>query len=140
VLLASQRAQAEPEFPGKLRSAVPMQCTPGCGLCHIDPSGGGDRNPWGNERGVLVVLADVATQLAKLPNPDFDHDGTSDVDELRKGSNPGVPGPSSICIPEYGCGARLARTAAPPEPIDATLAAAALFVALGRRRRRERTR
>lgn len=133
-LLVSGRAHAQPEYPSKLRTAVQMQCTPGCGLCHLNPNGGGNRNPWGNERGILVRLADVATQLAKLPNPDFDHDGTADVDELRKGSNPGVPGPSSICIPEYGCGARLAP-AAPPEPIYATLAAGALFAAaLGRRR------
>lgn len=139
-LLAPVPARAEAEFPGKLRAAVQMQCTPGCGLCHIDPNGGGARNPWGNERGVLITIADIAKQLAKLPNPDFDHDGTNDVDELKKGSNPGVPGPSSICIPEYGCGARLARTAAPPEPIYATLAAGALFAALKRRRPRDRKR
>lgn len=138
-LVVSGRAHAQPDYPSKLRSAMQMECTPGCGLCHLDPNGGGNRSPWGNERGILVVLADVAAQLAKLPNPDFDHDGTSDVDELKKGSNPGVPGPSSICIPEYGCGARIAQTAGPPEPIYATLAAGALFIALGRRRRRART-
>lgn len=129
------RAAARETYPGKLRSGLDMACTPGCGLCHIDPSGGGDRNPWGEARGASALSPDIAAALQKQMPPDFDSDGMDDASELKQGFNPGVRGQASVCIPEYGCGARLARAPGTPAPLLSALVAGALL-ALRRRQRR----
>jgi hypothetical protein len=130
----SARSQAREQYPAKVHDAVKMECTPGCGLCHIDPNGGGERNQWGAERWGLATASNAIELLRMQMNPDYDHDGKDDVAELQAGENPGVPGASSVCIPEYGCGARLARTPAPPGPISGALAAGLLVFTLRWRR------
>jgi hypothetical protein len=55
---------------------------------------------------------------------DSDADGMSDFDELKAGRDPLLPGALSLCLPSYGCGARIA--AAPPPDDSATLLAVLL--------------
>jgi MYXO-CTERM domain-containing protein len=135
VLALPDHAQAREDFPGLVHASLKMKCTPGCGLCHVDPNGGGPRNPWGTARGAFATIQDGGAILAKQMPPDFDRDGTDDVTELKAGSNPGIPGESSVCLPEYGCGARLARAPGPPGSFLWALAAGALL-SLRRRQRR----
>lgn len=100
-------AAAKPEYPGKLQEKLDMPCAPTCMLCHTSPEGGGDK---------INSFAPFGSAVANGQPPesflmgDADGDNVSDLDELKKGTNPVIEGDATVCVPEYGCGARLART------------------------------
>jgi hypothetical protein len=151
MLLVGKLAAAQGEYPKQVQQNFQMgECLPGCGLCHKDPRGGGERNAWGNMRGTSAARASDAPVF----DEDSDGDGTSDRDELKVGSNPGngmstpaTVATSSVCLPAgvemptYGCGARIAP--APPAGANGTAGAAGLLagilVFVGLRRRAART-
>ena len=72
----------------------------------------------------------------------FDGDDMNDGEELKRGRSPVIFGDASVCAPEYGCGARLARLPEPglgdARPWLAGLAAFALFSRIATKRRRRR--
>lgn len=106
-------ASTKPEFPERLRQRLPIDgCVPSCLVCHSDPLGGADKLH-GFWPVVFPIVAEEAPP-AQLPalDGDFDQDGASDGDELRRGESPVIAGDASICTsnsPQYGCGARIAR-------------------------------
>jgi hypothetical protein len=96
-------ALAEPDFPGELQKAIKMPCAPTCMLCHTDPEGGPDKlNDFYGD--VLAFKGGGGDKTL-----DKDGDGKSNYDELIAGESPLIPGNPSVCIPEYGCGARVAK-------------------------------
>ena len=102
-------ASAKPEYSGKLQENLDLPCAPTCMICHTDPAGGAEhRNQyWLNFYPALNSTVPV-TLLG-----DADKDGKSDGDELKAGENPVIYGNAPVCIPDYGCGARVAAT--PPD-------------------------
>jgi len=120
-LFVALRASAEQSFPGAIKEAGSIPCTPTCLLCHTEIPGsiGNLKQPFG-----LTVLGNgivpghpesMHTVVANLRSKmvDTDGDGKLDVDELAAGSDPNKKDPNAeICGPTYGCGAHVA--AAPP--------------------------
>jgi hypothetical protein len=112
--LSARRAEARPEYPGKLQTVAAMDCTPACTLCHSDPAGGKenlrtDTTIWSTLVGAIGTQSDAGLM------GDTDGDGTSDLNELRAGTDPGSKANTLICTPLYGCFARVARSA-PQQP------------------------
>ena len=62
----------------------------GCATCHVNPRGGGKRNPFGKDYEKIALKAgDTYTKdLGKL---DSDEDGASNDQEFAAGTNPGDP-------------------------------------------------
>jgi hypothetical protein len=62
----------------------------GCATCHINPNGGGERNPFGRDYEKLGLKAgDKYTEdLGKL---DSDGDGFTNDEEFAAGTHPGDP-------------------------------------------------
>jgi hypothetical protein len=62
----------------------------GCGTCHVNQAGGGQRNPFGSDYGKVGLSAgDKYTD--KLGAMDSDGDGHSNDQEFKAGTNPGDP-------------------------------------------------
>ena len=61
-----------------------------CGTCHINPAGGGPRNPFGIDYGRVAVAAGdkYTSELGKL---DSDGDGFTNDQEFAAGTHPGNP-------------------------------------------------
>ncbi|APR81600.1 Hypothetical protein A7982_06949 [Minicystis rosea] len=111
-------ARATPNFPNALATHLDLAEAPACTLCHDGPTQRGTvTTPFGTSmraRG-LQAYDEMSLQNAldalSGEKTDSDGDGTSDVDELQKGSDPNVPeggsadgGPVAIPITaEYGC-------------------------------------
>lgn len=115
-LLVPAEAFAQPDYPSMLQNNFMLEdCTPSCGLCHLDPQGSGDRNAWGSSYGTAAALAPAAIPATQ----DSDGDGAHDVAELRATSDPGNAASTpqtavalNFClpaVPQFGCGARVAR-------------------------------
>lgn len=107
-VLSTEQGRASPEFPGQLRKARDIPCVPTCMLCHNDPNGGkGTSNQFAPRALAAMTLVSYAF------NEDYDGDGMNDGEELKNGRSPVIFGAVSVCVPEFGCGARLTRPAAP---------------------------
>lgn len=133
---AAARVDASESYPGVMQEELDMPCAPPCTVCHQSNQGGvGTIKPDSFGAAVLdrglrfrddacipEVLA--AVESGAMGNAcegmldtssgtavDSDQDGTSDVQELREGTDPNGSANASLCALTYGCGARIA-----PEP------------------------
>lgn len=62
----------------------------GCGTCHVDPRGGGRRNPFGKDYG-RIAIAQGEKYNEALGALDSDGDGATNDQEFAAGTNPGDP-------------------------------------------------
>jgi hypothetical protein len=61
----------------------------GCGTCHVDPKGGGDRNPFGKDYGRIGMKA-KETYTRELGDLDSDGDTFTNDQEFAAGTHPGL--------------------------------------------------
>jgi hypothetical protein len=144
VLAFSGSAMASASYPTELADALDMDCAAPCTVCHQDTTGGAgtatkafadaliDNGLEGEDKSSVKPALDALDAAGT----DSDGDGVSDVGELRQGRNPNIPGDASICGPQYGCGARIAKPSADLDPDAALLALCVSVILLGSTRRR----
>ncbi|MBI2393347.1 MAG: hypothetical protein HYV09_27435 [Deltaproteobacteria bacterium] len=147
VLAAASPAGASPAFPDAVRARLGLSYAPPCAICHEGGRGGAgtvttrfgrammDRGLKGGDGASLAAALDAMAR----DGVDSDHDGASDVDELRRGKDPNGASGVAIGAPpiEYGCGgATVARATGGGGGWLAALLLAAHFT---RRRRRSGT-
>lgn len=144
--------QASTTFPEALRKQLELAeiagPAPGCRLCHQTDAGGlkTATKPLSRSlQAVGVSGANVPSLLAGLEaleadRTDSDHDGVSDIDELKAGTDPnvalsddGAPVAEDIPLPETGCALAGTRSAS-----GAWTALVAALWLLARRSRRPR--
>lgn len=161
VLFGASPALSDPGAPAYLEGKYALSCTPQCTLCHATNAGN-----YGNYRlatlpngqtssteGFILALKgcnfvptdkatwDPALAQCESSGVDSDHDGVSDVNELKAGTDPNdASATATICGngPTYGC-VRVARGTS----VDglALLVSGAVFlagVAFTRRRAKKR--
>jgi MYXO-CTERM domain-containing protein len=136
ILLASSVASATSNFPGAIRTKLALTYDPQCALCHTNgiTGRGTVTTPFGKAmlaRG-LVASDETAlnTALDKMvaDKVDSDLDGTTDIDELKAGTDPNG---NSISV-AYGCNASGSTDAS---AVVLGLAVGGLLLASRRRRR-----
>lgn len=144
-MLSNTGALASPEFPEALQSETGAPCPPPCTVCHRDSNGGLGTvtKPFGKSMiGAQLEAANTqalksAVATLRSQQTDSDGDGTPDIDELEKGSDPNAGGDVTVCGPTYGCGARVEpRGEIDRVALSAVLLSLGAMAALGRRRRR----
>jgi hypothetical protein len=62
----------------------------GCGTCHVNPSGGGPRNPFGRDYEKTAIKAGDK-YIPELGAMDSDKDGATNDEEFAAGTRPGDP-------------------------------------------------
>lgn len=62
----------------------------GCGTCHIDPAGGGARNPFGRDW-ETIAIPQGDKYVAALASKDSDGDGFTNDEEFDAKTHPGDP-------------------------------------------------
>ena len=62
----------------------------GCATCHVNPKGGGKRNPFGEDYEKIAIKAGEA-YTEELGKRDSDGDGFTNDREFEAGTNPGDP-------------------------------------------------
>jgi hypothetical protein len=149
VILIASSAHAEPDFPAAIQTAAGIPCAPPCTLCHTTSPGTlatATKAFAGALLGAGLVPRQPDTMAVAIANlrtmmTDTDHDGVSDVEELKLGTDPSDPRQGAeLCGPIYGCaGGHIAKV--PPRPADRApwLFALALALLLLTRMRRART-
>jgi hypothetical protein len=144
-LLATGHAipcRASPIYPGLIASIVGAQAPPSCLICDDSLLGGlgtatkplavylRSRGLVANDEGSLRN----ALAAAAAEQHDSDHDGVTDVDELKAGTDPNNAETATVPPPIYGCGGSNVSGAAPTNLPAAAMAVMAA-VCLARRRR-----
>jgi apolipoprotein D and lipocalin family protein len=142
-------AKASEIFPSTVATALGLSAAPPCTICHTtDPGQKGTANqPLGKKLQASGLTAGdtqtLTTLLGKMRDAgdDTDHDGVSDIDELKAGRNPNINDitgqlPEDYPPPVYGCQASRTQARAPGIYGACALAAAWLVVALWFRRPR----
>jgi hypothetical protein len=160
------RASASPTFPPVLRDALEKQlnqsfCVPLCTACHLTTAGGpGNYNLFGAglfASGLMTpdnnLVAPAVAKYLGTPPPagaklnaqgqvDTDGDGIGDIEELKNGDSPSVPGPRGVgqfCTDlKYGCAGGRIAPAPPPADNLGLLSAAIVVVGFAAMRRRQR--
>ena len=61
-----------------------------CGTCHINPAGGGARNPFGKDWAAMAI-PEGDKYIPELANKDSDGDGLINDQEFKGGTHPGKP-------------------------------------------------
>ena len=154
MLSSSAPAFASLSFPPVIQNQLALAKAPDCTLCHRSDAGGVGTviRPFGRTMMTQFGLqsANLASLRAALSGSeaaqfDSDGDGTSDIEELRMGSDPnvgvsGVEAAPEVPLPQTGC-ALGARSPGPsPAGGVAALAVGLLGLALMRRGSRHATR
>ena len=115
-LVWSALAQAKSEFPSEIarNPNLNLSYQPPCSVCHINANIGGSTpiTPFAlslRARGLAGQNSSLSSALSKLESDavDSDGDGTTDVDELKAGTDPNSSANASIINdqePGYGCG------------------------------------
>lgn len=153
----ARHAQASSNYPPELARVIAkkypnaVQCVPACTACHLTTAGGpGMVNKFGlslEKYGLLPgnpgLIENAFNKLADAsPAVDSDGDGTSDTDEIQKGSSPSLAAPDGegqFCPDiKYGCGARIAAAPAPAMDRMGLLSAGGVVLAFAAMRRRRR--
>jgi hypothetical protein len=62
----------------------------GCATCHLDPAGGGPRNPFGRDYERVAIKAGDK-YISELGAMDSDKDGATNDEEFAAGTHPGDP-------------------------------------------------
>jgi len=137
-VLAAGLAHASSNYPAEVRAYLGLSDTPDCTLCHNVPTGGYGTvtTPFGVSmlgRGLKaqnVPSLHTALDALAAEKTDSDKDGVPDIEELKAGTNPNVPGGGSVPPPTYGC---FDVSGQPGSPL-ALLPVALAFLALRLRR------
>jgi hypothetical protein len=144
----SRPAFASDTYPDAIKADLMAAASPGCDLCHNGGNGqkGNVTTPFGKAATALGLVSNdegtLKTVLAAMQaaNDDSDGDGTSDIDELVKGTNPNfneitgkAPNGADVAPPEYGCRVSRRRPTSSSEASLGVWAVALLLLALGRR-------
>lgn len=107
--LLGANAAASPTFPAAVQDHLDLTCKPDCTTCHTRPEGGlgTARQPFGL---AMQRAGLTAGQPSKIPaaldrleddSSDVDADGTTDIEELVKGTNPNLDGDEPLkCLDE----------------------------------------
>ncbi len=145
ILIWPAVGHASATFPTELQQDWGLPSTPDCTLCHSSDLGGTGTvtTPFGRsllEQGTMGMdngSLRAALAVLKADNTDSDGDGVSDYDELRMGLSPNDgPGANAFPLPQTGCALRPGRSAAPPVDGWGLLSAAAVVLAVRKRRDR----
>lgn len=142
--LWTHQVSAMPNFPDGIQSHLGLSYTPPCTLCHATPAGGGPIVTKFGESMLAAGLTPTASTLIPAldslaaNNTDSNHDGRSDIEQLKEGSDPNTSEDFSA-TPEqkFGCGARVATGRAKSDSTFAMLAVAIALVFAKRRSKRD---
>jgi hypothetical protein len=119
VWLWAPTVHAISQFPGEIRAHLGLNYLPPCSLCHASASGGGPVvTAFGvaiQQRGLSTAdLTSIDRALDRLAadQVDSNHNGVTDVQDLKNGIDPNDPGnlPLTGPTPEYGCAVAAARS------------------------------
>ena len=155
IALATSTARATPDFPPVIASKLGLGREPECVLCHSTNEGKKDTiitsfgrkvQAYGLKSYDPSTLATILDQMRDAKD-DTDHDGMSDIDEIKAGRDPNINDitgepPEDYPPPVYGChaGGRYAVRMPPGATWTALAACAGAMSLLGlRSRRRQRT-
>jgi len=92
VALVAGSAIATVDMQKLMVSKYPDAPKPKCGTCHVKPKpkkGEEQLNAYGKD--FLATKKDGKFDFAKIEKLDSDKDGVSNIDEIKKGTNPGDP-------------------------------------------------
>ncbi|MGZ6987604.1 MAG: hypothetical protein ACXVH0_01440 [Thermoanaerobaculia bacterium] len=92
VALVAGSAHATKDLQNQFGTTYPDAPKAKCGTCHtkaMPKKGEADVNAYGKD--LLATKKDGKFDFAKIEKLDSDKDGVSNIDEIKKGTNPGDP-------------------------------------------------